>query len=435
MENIVVIGGGLMGTSTTWKLAERGAKVTLIERQEEAYLHGSSFGTARISRSLGPKKDVFSYAHNTTVKEVGNLIDYLNTEDSKEKHAMEDIYSTSPVSYLFHRNQYDIIDSFRFKKQKRDFNRASKSSAFRKFGMTIPDNTILVRERKKYSGTLNPTELLKKLRLGIEKKGGHIKYGQEVTGLVKKDGEFEITILNTKTKKTSRLKSKKVIVAAGPYTVSILKNYAPYFNRVITPKKIAVSYLKIKDERYKQLTETEKKTIQNAFPFFSQLRKEYFAVGTKPEKNTSPTFKAGGHQKRRNIHDLDKVWTDEPRKKELNWIRKQFRKHFRMLEIYISKKDVEEIKSYYCVYSDTRSKHPLITPIFNKSGSLDKNIIVIGGMSGVGAKGCLCYGSLGADLLLGKEGKPKKMYRKLLNVFSNPSVNLYTRRPRRGRLF
>ena len=435
MENIVVIGGGLMGTSATWKLAERGAKVTLIERQEEDYLHGSSFGTARISRSLGPKKDVFSYAHNITVKEVGNIIAFLNAENPKEKHAVEDIYTTSPVSYLFHRNQYDTIDSFRFKKQKKDFNRASQSSAFRKFGMTITVNTILVRERKEYSGTLNPTELLKKLRLGIAKKGGEIKYGHEVAGLVKKDGGFEISILNTKTKKTNALKAKKVIVAAGPYTVSILKDFAPYFNRVITPKKIAISYLKIKDERYSQLTETEKNTIHNAFPFFSQIGKEYFAVISKPEKNTSPVFKAGGHQKRRNIHDLDKVWTDEPRKKELKWIRKQFRKHFKMLEIYLSKKDIEEVKSYYCVYSDTRSKNPLITPIFSKSGSLDRNILVIGGMSGVGAKGCLCYGSLGADLMLGKEGKPNKMYRKLLNVFSNPSVNLYTRRAKRGRLF
>jgi hypothetical protein len=106
-----------------------------------------------------------------------------------------------------------------------------------------------------------------------------------------------------------------------------------------------------------------------------------------------------------------------------------------MLEVCLSKKDIEEVKTQYCVYSETRSKKPLVTPIFNKSGSLDRNIIVIGGMSGIGAKGCLCYGSLAADLILGKEGKPSKVYRKLVNEFSNPSVNLYTRRPRRGRLF
>jgi glycine/D-amino acid oxidase-like deaminating enzyme len=318
MENIVVIGGGLMGTSAAWKLAERGAKATLIEQQDETYNHGSSFGTARIARSLGPKKDVFSYAHNVTLKETQKLVDFLNTDNSKEVHSMEDIYTTSPVSYLFHRNQYDTINKFRFKKQKKDYSRASQSTAFRKFGMTIPDNTVVVREKRLYSGSLNPEEMIHKLRLGIEKKGGTIQYNKRVTNLIKKEGHFELSILNTKTKKTSTLKTKQVVVAAGPYKVHILKDFAPYFNRVISPKKIAVSYFKIADDRYKQLTETERKNIVSGMPFFSQIGKEYFAMISKNQENGIPIFKVGGHQKRRNIHDLDKVWTDSPTKKEKN---------------------------------------------------------------------------------------------------------------------
>ena len=59
MENIIVIGGGLMGSSVAWKLVEQGAKVTLLEQQGKDFDHGSSFGAARISRSLGPKKIFF----------------------------------------------------------------------------------------------------------------------------------------------------------------------------------------------------------------------------------------------------------------------------------------------------------------------------------------------------------------------------------------
>jgi len=408
MENVLVIGGGLMGTSVAWKLAERGAKVTLIEKQEKNYSRGSSYGTARISRSLGPKKDVFSYVHNKTIKEVSKLIDFLNTDAASQKHIMTDVYTTLPVTYHYHKDDYPKINKYRFKKQKNDYSRASQNSSFRKFGMTIPDNTFLVREKRQYSGSLNPTELIKKLRSGIEKKGSKIKYGHQVVGLTKIDDLFEVAILNIKTQKTQKIKIKKLVVAAGAYSTEILKDFAPYFNKVLTPKKIALSFLKIKDERYQQLTEVEKNAIQNGFPFFSQLGKQYFALISNAKKNTSPIIKA---------------------------VKKQFKKHLKMLEIHLSKKDIEEVDSYNCVYSVSRTEAPIISNIFNKYGSLDSDIAFIGGMSGIGAKGCLCYGVLAADLILGKEKKPNKMYRKMTRTFSNPSVNLYSRRKKAGRLF
>ena len=83
----------------------------------------------------------------------------------------------------------------------------------------------------------------------------------------------------------------------------------------------------------------------------------------------------------------------------------------------------------------TRTGVPIVSPIFNQYGSLDKNIVVIGGMSGVGAKGCLGYGTIGANLILGNPEEASKIYRKAAKAFGNPSVRLYTRKPRRGRLF
>ena len=85
MENILVIGGGLMGSSVAWKLVEQGAKVTLLEQQGKNFTNGSSYGVARIARSLGPKNDVFSYVHNRTVKEVKQLNDFLNKKGKGKK--------------------------------------------------------------------------------------------------------------------------------------------------------------------------------------------------------------------------------------------------------------------------------------------------------------------------------------------------------------
>ena len=100
MENIIVIGGGLMGSSVAWKLSDYGEKILLIEQQGKKYRGGSSYGKARISRSLGEKKDIFSFVNNRTVEEVKKLIRFLNGIDKTKKHKIQDIYRTSPVSYL-----------------------------------------------------------------------------------------------------------------------------------------------------------------------------------------------------------------------------------------------------------------------------------------------------------------------------------------------
>ncbi len=345
MENVIAVGGGLMGSSVAWKPVDRGANVTLIGQQDQSYLNGSSYGKARISRSLGPKKDVFSYAHNQTIKEVTKLIDFLNGDSTNKEHSIDDIYSSSPVSYLYPRDQYNEIKKLRYKKQKNDFNSASQRSAFRKFRMSIPDNSIIVREKRQYSGTLNLEELIKKLRSGIERKNGKIKYGDKVIKLVKNDGAFQVDILNTKTQETQSLKANKVIVAAGPYINKVLKEYAPYLNRILTPKKVVLSFLKITDERYDQLTESEKNALFNGFPYFSQIGNEYCAMLSNGEKSKSPIFKTRAHQRRRNIHDLGNVWTEMPQKKEIKWLKKQFRKHLKMFKIQLSKNDIEEVFS------------------------------------------------------------------------------------------
>ena len=127
-----------MGTATTWKLAAQGEQVLLLEQEGKNNKNASSHGAARIARSLGPKKDVFSFVHNQTIKEVKKLIHFLNEEPSSRKHKMEDIYSTSPVSYLYRKDQYDDINKLRYKKQRKDYRSASGDSAFRKCWSVIP---------------------------------------------------------------------------------------------------------------------------------------------------------------------------------------------------------------------------------------------------------------------------------------------------------
>lgn len=434
MEEIIIIGGGLMGSSVAWKLAEQGENVRLIEQQAEVYDHGSSYGAARIARSLGPKRDVFSFVHNRTITEVKKLIAFLNKEGASDTHHMDDVYNTSPVSYIYSKDQYEQLKKLRHKKQRKDYRRGSGDSAFRKFGVSLKPDETMVREMREYSGTFNPQALILKLREAIKIKNGNIQFNSKVTRLVKVDGNFELEVLDTIKGDSKIIKAKKIIVAAGPYTVGLLKDFAPYLNRVIVPKRVLLSYFKIAKEQYDNLTDKEKKNLENSQPVFSQLGKEYFSLIERWDDGI-PVFKIGGHRIRKNVIDVDAAWDSKPQKKEFKWNKKQFKKYLKRLEIYLKKKEIELVSHYNCMYSMTRNEVPLVSHIFNRYGSLDKNIVLIGGMSGVGAKGCLGYGTIGANLILGNPEESSKVYRKAVKAFGNPSVRLHTRRPRNGRLF
>ena len=103
MNDVIVIGAGLMGSSAAWHLACRGVDVLLLEQQDAVYNSGSSLGEARIARALGPDGDLWAFLHHKSAEETQLLVDFLNAV-SGFKHKISDIYSTSPVSYVFYKD-------------------------------------------------------------------------------------------------------------------------------------------------------------------------------------------------------------------------------------------------------------------------------------------------------------------------------------------
>ena len=98
-----------MGSATAWQLARQGEKVTLFEQQDSVYTFGSSYGDARISRALGPKNDLFTYLQQRSVKETDELLQYLS-EKTGQPQRMDEIYHTSPVTYLYYRSARHDFD-------------------------------------------------------------------------------------------------------------------------------------------------------------------------------------------------------------------------------------------------------------------------------------------------------------------------------------
>ncbi|MGB5645968.1 FAD-dependent oxidoreductase [Muriicola sp.] len=403
IEDIVVIGGGLMGSSTAWELSKYGQNVLLLEQQDSIYTSGSSFGEARISRSLGPKEDIFSFLQQTSIKETKGLIEYLNEGERDVLHSMEDIYRTSPVTYIYSKSQLNDVENLLDGQLDKYEYASTKEEAEEKFEMKISDTTMVIREYKQYTGTLNPKVLIKKLHLGIRKSGNRIDYNQKVTSLKKEDGVYKIKITDTKTGTNKTILSKKVVAAAGPYNGILMKDIAPYFRDLISPKRLFLSFLKIKSDKYDMLTSDQKNRLISSYPVAYLNSEIFYSMIEKFDSDQRPLLKVGGHFLRTEIKELDEVWAMKLTEQEIHWSKENTVDYLKKLDLPIIASDLEYVKGYSCVYSLTESEVPYVSNIIKNKVDIDSSYVLVGGMSGIGAKGSLAYGLIAADLILDKK--------------------------------
>lgn len=400
IENIVIIGGGLIGSSTAWELSKYGQDVLLIEQQDSVYTFGSSFGEARISRSLGPNQDIFSFLQQTSVSETKNLINYLNKGEIGELHAMENIYTTSPVTYIYSKSQLNDVEELLDGQADKYEYASNADEAKEKFEMKISDTTMVIREFKQYSGTLNPKVLIEKLHKGIRKAGNRINYNQKVISLKKEDGIYKIKITDTKTGAAKTILSKKVVAAAGPYNGTLVKDIAPYFSSLISPKRLFLSFLKINSDKYDILTVEQKKKLKVSYPVAYLNSEIFYSMIEEYDEEDKPLLKVGGHFLRTDIMDLDAVWAMKLTAQEIQWSKENTVDYLSKLNLPIELSDLEYDRGYSCVYSLTTSEIPYVSKVLKNDIDFDSSFVLVGGMSGVGAKGSLAYGLIAADLIL-----------------------------------
>jgi len=403
MKTIIVIGGGLMGSSAAWELSKAGHKVLLIEKQDSNYETGSSLGESRFSHSRGQKDHVFSFLHNISIKKTQELISFLNDIEPDSNHKMEDIYQTSPLTYIYYESQRDVVkqllqgqhDNLRFA--------SNKVKALELFDMRIPDAAMVIRKEMKYSGTLNPRVLLEKLHQGIVQSGSTIEYCKEVTRLKRNENSYEIQIRNTKTGITETHQSENLIAAAGPYNGRLLKTIAPYFEKLITPQRVFAAFLRIKPKVYEALTEEQKSRIKAFYPVLDMNDEIYFSLIEKYSTEGIPIFKVAGHLLRTEINDLDEVWKKTLNQSEIDWSKNNTARYLMMINLPVGFNDLEYVSGYSCVYSLSKSEVPYVANIYNEDESIDPHCVLIGGMSGTGAKASLGYGLMAANLIMNKE--------------------------------
>ncbi|WP_425390444.1 FAD-dependent oxidoreductase [Ekhidna sp.] len=415
-----------MGSATAWHLVQNGESVILLEQQDSIYTSGSSLGEARISRSLGPANDIYAYLQIRGIEETKKLIDFLNTKES-QIHSMDDIYTTSPVTYIFYPETSEEIEVFNLDQPDTLLDSSSDSialamdaaTAASKFELAIPDSLKIIREYRQYSGTMNPHALIKKLHVGIKYSGGEILYNHHVSNIKRNSQGYEVTIYNKKKQVKKTIKTDRIVAAAGPYNGRLLKNLSPAIDQLITPKRLFLSFLKIKPTAYNQLSELQKKKLIDAYPVIKLHSELFYSMIEKFDADGVPILKIGGHFKRTEIENLDDVWSQPLTDQEKEWSTEQTVDYLKMIGLAIEKKDLEYFDGYSCVYSLTKSEVPLVTNLPLEDGTFDKNAVLIGGMSGVGAKGTMTYGHMAANLLLGQQGSEDQMYKNTQKALGN----------------
>lgn len=387
-----------MGSSAAWQLAYAGNKVLLLEQQSEVYANGSSFGDARVTRSLGVKDDIFTYLKEVSVEETKKLVGYLGA-------SMNEIHTTTPVTYLYNPSQIREVEQLEMDD---DYTIAmNEAEAWEKFEMLVKDE-IVIREYKEFSGTVNPRALIKALHQGIKKCGGSIRYDSEIRSIERLAAGYRIT-LRANTGEESFIESEKLVIAAGPHNGRMLKNLLAGFSELLTPTRMFLAFFKMNGEMFAALPEEAKAKFTSGFPVAKFDDQVFYAMIEKYDQDGSPIIKVGGHNRRFELKEI--AWNERMPESEIAWCRDHLLSYLTKLGLAFAKEDWDCLDTYSCIYTLSNNEVPYVTNLLHQNRSIDPNVVVIAGLSGIGAKGSLAYGKFAADLLTGKDD-PAYMYQK-----------------------
>lgn len=411
VHDVVVIGGGLMGSAAGWHLAQAGMPVVLLEKQDSLYTSGSSYGQTRITQKHSLVDDDEAFMHTRALKETANLVAYLNERYNVARpYVMEHIYTTAIVTNIHPRAQIDEIVPV-LERQQVDFKIAdSPASASEQFKMDIPDSLMVLREYGLYTGTLNPMSLINHLHLAMGGMGSDVRYRREVTGLTKERDLFRIEVEHTDTGEIEVMLARNVVAAAGPYTGQLLELLNPSIAGLIQPQRVTEAFLKLKDQKFDNLTVPEQVRYAMAFPLVHSLSSDaarrYQASVEYFEDNGNPLLKVGSQQ-RSDVSNLDMVWGVNLSAQEQGDAIKNLLDYTELLGLNLAPADIDYVDGRSSVYSMTESAVPYVSEVPDASGAEIEGLVMIAGMSGAGAEAAMVYGLLAANLVLDREDEPR----------------------------
>ncbi len=396
-----------MGSATSWHLAQAGMPVLLLEKQDSVYTTGSSFGDTRIAQKHSLKDDDAAYMHTRALKETAGLVAYLNERyDVARPYIMEHIYTTAIVTNLHPIERKDTVIPA-LERQAVDFKLAdSPATADALFKMDIPEDLLVLREYGLYTGTLNPMSLINHLHLALQGMGSEVRYRNKVTDVRKEDGLFRIEVEDGRTGALEVLFARNVVSAVGPYTGALLASFNPGIAGLIEPQRVAEAFIKLNDETFSRLPVPDQVRYAMGFPLVHALapdeQDQFQATVEYFQDDGNPLLRVGSQQ-RSVVSNLDLVWQLNLSSAEQEEALANIFDYTKLLGMDVAATDFEYVDGRSSVYSMTKNAVPYVSQVPDESGAAIDGLVMLAGMSGVGAKDAMVYGLMAANLVLDRQ--------------------------------
>lgn len=217
--DVVVVGGGAMGSAAAWQLARRGHSVLLLEQFEPGHHIGASHGTTRNFNMAYAEADYLDL-----VTEAKELWDELARETGRQLLDLVGLVNHGNVRRL-----QDIRSSHAARGIESHFISAAEA-ADRWQGMNFRGDVLVVPG----SGRVRAADALLALRQAAEAHGARFEYSTPVRD-IRAIGEDRAVVVTDSREFTAR----RVVVTAGAWTAKLLGNLVRLPELVVTQEQPA----------------------------------------------------------------------------------------------------------------------------------------------------------------------------------------------------
>ncbi|CAN7153600.1 FAD-dependent oxidoreductase [Arthrobacter sp. LjRoot14] len=216
--DVVVVGGGAMGSAAAWQLARRGRSVVLLEQFEQGHHIGASHGATRNFNMAYAEPDYLDL-----VTEAKDLWDELEGATGTQLLDLVGLVNHGNVRRL-----RDVRSSHAERGIESHFIPAAEA-AERWRGMNFRGDVLVVPG----SGRVRAADALLALRQAAEAHGARFEYSTPVRD-IRVDGDRAVVVIDS-----GEITARRVVVTAGAWTGKLLGNRVTLPGLVVTQEQPA----------------------------------------------------------------------------------------------------------------------------------------------------------------------------------------------------
>ena len=364
--DVIIVGGGVMGSSTAYEAARRGLKTLLIEQFDFLHHRGSSHGESRTIRATYPQHYFYPLVMESyklwqeAEAQVGFKVYYpahhldMGPADQPGLRAVIDNCQKYSVPHQVLRGG-EVAEKF--------------------FGrLDIPDNWIGI--SNELGGVIKPTKAVAMFQMLAFRNGAVLRDNAKVTDVKKDSVRGGVVVF---TANGEKFWGKKCVITVGAWVKKLVKKVSG-IELPVLPMETHVCYWRIKNGH-------EGKYKIGDFPTFASYGKEVYVYGT-PTLEFPGLIKVGVHAGL--PCDPDKrSWGSGVLMGSLKeWIKERFQGVV---------DSSEPVAKQACMYSMTPDENFIIDFL---GGEFEKDVVIGGGFSGHGFKMAPVIGRILTELVV-----------------------------------